>query len=117
MIVAPIADIPSRDHNILGSQKSVTTRHWLYEMGWHDLFSKDCFGLEYGGLIQCVGSKRPRMVDGEVIIERCGRTLPIPDSWSVAVTRHWAPLFMLCYQHADQRADFTAMYDRLSAEA
>lgn len=117
MIVAPIADIPSRDHNILGSQKSVTTRHWLYEMGFNAFFEQESLGLTHAGQVRCVGSKQPRMVDGEVIIERCGRTLPIPDSWSVAVTRHWAPLFMLCYQHADQRADFTAMYDRLSAEA
>jgi hypothetical protein len=107
----------SPDHKMLGAAGQIATRHWLYDMGWTMFFENETISLTRASEIRCVGSKHPRLVDGEVQIERCGRWLPIPPAWNVVMTRHWAPLFMLCWQHASQSADFAAMYDRMSAEA
>jgi hypothetical protein len=100
---------------MLGAGEVVTTRHWLVEQGWLALVKDEGLQQVANLTARCVGSKSPQMDGGAVVIARCGRTVPMPTTWSIVQTSTFAPLFMLCWQHGHQHADFTALYERLRA--
>jgi len=99
---------------MLSQSGRVDTSHWLIDFGWLSLMEDEAL-LQQDNAARCVGSKAPKMVDGNVVIQRCGRILYIPESWTVVTTSTSSPFYLLCYQHEDQHEDFVRMYEALRA--